>query len=309
MKKIEIIGLQTIPEIKAGDNLSQIICDCAKNENVGINEKDIVVLTSKIVSKALGLTRKKTDVKISEKAAKISKKTGKDPIWVQMILDAGHKIIAVLPLGGAITKYVVMGSTDAQTSQKLCDNEKCLFITKSPTGSIHTCDAGIDGSNHPAGIVSLMPEDPDAEAAKIRNQIQKITGKNIAVILADTEIVPLGTIDIAVGSAGINPCSANFGKKDRFGRSKFGGIDLVAHELTAASSLLFGQCDAGVPVVIIRGCNYEVSETKNIANTFYFEGGHKGFMKILKQGFRDSSYAVDSIFEKIMFRIGSWFIR
>jgi coenzyme F420-0:L-glutamate ligase / coenzyme F420-1:gamma-L-glutamate ligase len=104
MKKIEILGLQTISEIKTGDSLAKIIFDCAKNENVGVNEKDIFVLTSKIVSKALGLIRKKSDVKVSKKAAKISKKTGKDPIWVQMILDAGHKIIGVIPLGGAITK-------------------------------------------------------------------------------------------------------------------------------------------------------------------------------------------------------------
>ena len=88
MKKIELIGLQTVPEIQAGDNLAQIICDCAKKENIGINEKDILVLTSKIISKALGLTRKKSDVKVGEKALKLSKKTGKDPLWVQMILDA-----------------------------------------------------------------------------------------------------------------------------------------------------------------------------------------------------------------------------
>jgi len=309
MKKIELIGLQTIPEIKAGDNLAQIICDCAKNENVGINEKDIIVLTSKIVSKALGLTRKKTDVKISKKAMKISKKTGKDPIWVQMILDAGHQIILVIPLKGALTDYITASSRQADDSRKLCDNEKVIFVTKSKSGRICTCDAGIDGSNHPAGIVSLMPEDPDAEAAKIRAEIRKITGKNIAAILADTEIVPLGTIDIAVGSAGINPCSANFGKKDKFGKSKFGGIDLIAHEITAASALLFGQGDAGVPAVIIRGCDYEVSETKNITNTLHFEGGHKGLMKILKQGLKASSYAVDSTFEKILFRISSWLIR
>jgi len=309
MKKIEIIGLQTIPEIQAGDNLTQIIYDCAKNENVGINEKDIIVLTSKIVSKALGLTRKKSDVKISKKALRISKKTGKDPVWVQLILDAGHQIILVIPLRGALTNYITASSLQADDSRRLCDDEKVIFVTKSPTGRVCTCDAGIDGSNHPAGLVSLMPEDPDAEAAKIRAELRKITGKNIAVILADTEIVPLGTIDLAVGSAGINPCSANFGKKDRFGRSKLGGIDLVAHEITAASSLLFGQCDAGMPAVIIRGCDYEVSETKNIANTLHFEGSHKGLMKILKQGFKDSSYAVDRPSEKILFRIASWLIR
>ncbi len=309
MKKIELICLRTIPEIQAGDNLAEIICSCAKSENIGINEKDIVVLTSKIVSKALGLTRKKSDVKISKKALKISKKTGKDPIWVQMILDAGHQIVLVIPLKGALTDFITASSHQADDSRKLCDNEKTIFITKSPTGRICTCDAGIDGSNHPPGIVSLIPADPDAEAAKIRAEIRKISGKNTAVILADTELIPLGTIDMAVGSAGINPCSANFGKKDRFGRSKFGGIDLIAHEITAACALLFGQSNAGVPVVIIKGYNYEVSETKNIANMLYFKGGHKGFMKILKHSFRDSSYAVDSTLEKIMFRIGSWLIR
>jgi coenzyme F420-0:L-glutamate ligase/coenzyme F420-1:gamma-L-glutamate ligase len=309
MKKIEIIGLQTIPEIKAGDNLPQIICDCAKNENVGINEKDIVVLTSKIVSKALGLTRKKLDVKISKKALKISKKTGKDPIWVQMILDAGHKIIAVLPLSGAITKYVVAASTDAQTSQKLCDNEKCLFVTKSPTGSIHTCDAGIDGSNHPEGIVSLFPENPDGEALKIRKGIQKISGKNVAVVLADTELVPYGTIDTAVGSSGINPCSIMFGKKDKFGKSKFGGVDLVGIELTAASALLFGQTDAGIPVTIIRGYEYQFDETRNISNTMRFAGQEKDILQIIRGTMKLTSYAIEDFGKKLLLRIGSWFVR
>src|SRR4030042_1067397 len=252
MKKVELIGLQTIPEIKAGDNRAKIICDCAKNENVGINEKDILVLTSKIVSKAMGLIRNKADVKVSKKALKISKKTKKDPIWVQMILDAGHKIIAVIPLGGAITKYVVAGSTDAEGSQRLCDNEKCLFITRSKTGSIHTCDAGIDGSNHPVGVVSLFPEDPDGEAAKIRAEIRKITGKNVACLLADTEIIPYGTIDNAVGLSGLNPCSIMFGQKDKFGKPKFGGVDLVGLAMTAASALLFGQRDSVFPVTIKR---------------------------------------------------------
>jgi coenzyme F420-0:L-glutamate ligase/coenzyme F420-1:gamma-L-glutamate ligase len=308
MKRIELIGLQTIPEIKAGDDLAKIICDCAKNENVGINEKDIIVLTSKIVSKALGLIRKKADVRVSKKALKISKKTGKDPTWVQMILDAGHKIIAVMPLGGAITKYVVAGSTDAESSQRLCDNEKCLFITKSPTGSIHTCDAGIDGSNHPEGVVSLFPENPDAEAAKIRAEIRKLTGKNIVVILADTEMIPYGTIDTAVGSSGINPCSIMFGKKDKFGKPKFGGVDLVGSEMTAASALLFGQTNSGIPVTIIRGYQYQFDETRNVSNTLRVASGEKDIRRIVKGVMRASSYAVDGFARRILLRIGSWFV-
>jgi coenzyme F420-0:L-glutamate ligase/coenzyme F420-1:gamma-L-glutamate ligase len=308
MKKIEILGLQTIPEIRAGDDLAKIICDCAKNENVGINEKDIIVLTSKIVSKALGLIRKKSDVKVSKKALKISKKTGKDPVWVQMILDAGHQIVAVLPLEGAITKYVVNGSTDAESSQRLCDNEKCLFITRSKSGSIHTCDAGIDGSNHPAGIVSLFPENSDGEALKIRKEIEKIAGKKIAVILADTELIPYGTIDIAVGSSGVNPCSIMFGKKDKFGKPKFGGIDLVGLELTAASALLFGQTDSGIPVTIIRGYDYQFNEKKNVSNTLRFAGDEKDILQIVRGTMRATSYAVDGFSRKLLLRIGSWFV-
>ena len=309
MKKIEILGLQTIPEIRAGDDLAKIICDCAKSENVGINEKDIIVLTSKIVSKALGLIRKKSDVKVSKKALKISKKTGKDPVWVQMILDAGHQIVAVLPLEGAITKYVVNGSTDAESSQRLCDNEKCLFITRSKSGSIHTCDAGIDGSNHPAGIVSLFPENPDGEALKIRKEIEKIAGKKIAVILADTELIPYGTIDIAVGSSGVNPCSIMFGKKDKFGKPKFGGIDLVGLELTAASALLFGQTDSGIPVTIIRGYDYQFDEKKNVSNTLRFAGDEKDILHIVREAMKLTSYAIEGFGKKLLLRIGSWFIR
>jgi coenzyme F420-0:L-glutamate ligase/coenzyme F420-1:gamma-L-glutamate ligase len=309
MKKIEILGLQTVPEIRAGDDLAKIICDCAKNENVGINEKDIIVLTSKIVSKALGLIRKKSDVKVSKRALKISKKTGKDPIWVQMILDAGHQIVAVLPLEGVITKYVVNGSIDAESSQRLCDNEKCLFITRSKSGSIHTCDAGIDGSNHPEGIVSLFPENPDGEALKIRKEIEKIAGKKIAVILADTELIPYGTIDIAVGSSGVNPCSIMFGKKDKFGKPKFGGIDLVGLELTAASALLFGQTDSGIPVTIIRGYDYQFDEKRNVSNTLRFAGDEKDILHIVREAMKLTSYAIEGFGKKLLLRIGSWFIR
>ena len=309
MKKIELLGLQTIPEIKAGDNLAQIICDCAKSENVGINEKDILVLTSKIISKYLGLTRKKSDVIVSQKAINISKKTGKDPVWVQMVLDAGHEIIAVVPLGGTVTDYIVSVSGDAETSKRLCDNEKCLFITKGPTGRIHTCDAGIDGSNHPEGIFSLFPDDPDGEALKIRKEIQKISGKNIAVVLADTELVLYGTIDVAVGSSGINPCSLMFGKKDKFGKPKFGGVDLVSWEMTSASALLFGQTDAGIPVTIIRGYEFEIDETRNISNTMRFVGDDKDIMQIVRGTMELTSYTFRSFAKKLVFRIGSWFIR
>ena len=242
MKRIEVLGLQTIPEIRQGDNLAEIIVKCANDETGGLQEKDIIVLTSKIVSKAAGRTRKFSEVKPGKKALAISRGTGKDAKWLQMIFDEGHEILAIMPLKGIIEKHIMNASVgDEQCSSRLVEHEKAICITKGKDGKFHTCDAGIDGSNHQPDIVSLLPKDPDKTARQIREQIQKLSGRQVAVILADTEMIPFGTMDFAVGSSGIEPREKMFGKPDLFGKPKFGGIDLTAHELTAASALVFGD--------------------------------------------------------------------
>jgi coenzyme F420-0:L-glutamate ligase/coenzyme F420-1:gamma-L-glutamate ligase len=308
MKKIEMLGLETIPEIQKGDKLAQIVCDCAKNENIKINDKDIIVLTSKIVTKALGLTKKMSDVKVSQKALKISENTGKSPFWVQMILDTGQQVLAVLPLKGTIKKFILADSANSEMSEKLCEAEKCLIISKDQNGYLHTCDAGIDGSNHPQGIVGMVPDNPDEEALKIRKEIEKISNAKVAVILADTELTLFGSIDTPVGSSGINPYSLMFGCKDKFGKPKFGGIDLVTHEITAASALLFGQTDSGIPVAIIRGYDFEIDESRNISNTLQF-GSESDILKTIRETMRLTSYAINGFYRRILLRIGSFFIR
>ena len=307
MKKIEVLGLQTIPEIKQGDNLAEIIVTAGKEEIGGLQEKDIVVLTSKIVSKATGRLRKYSEVTPGKKALAISAKTGKDAKWLQMIFDEGHKILAIIPLKGVLKQYIINTSKDTQCAEELVEHEQSLCITRSKDGRIHTCDAGIDGSNHPAGILSLMPEDPDGQARKIRQEIQKLTGKQLAVILADTEMIPFGTMDFAVGSSGIEPVSKMFGQKDLEGNPKFGGIDLVAFELTAASTLVFGQTAAGIPVAIIRGYEYEINETENVSNTILPQASDADTAEVLKATLRATAYA-QGLKTRLLLRIVSWFI-
>lgn len=307
MKKIEILGLQTIPEIESGDNLPEIIIECAETEIGGLQNKDIIVLTSKIVSKALGRVRKLSEVTPGKKALAISARTGKDAKWLQMIFDEGHKILAIIPLKGALGQHIVNASQDSKAGRELVEHEQALCITKGRDGCIHTCDAGIDGSNHPPGIVSMLPENPDAEAKKIRGQIQKLSGKQIAVILADTEMIPFGTIDVAVGSSGISPISRRFGQKDLFGRPKFGGIDLIDHELAGTSALLFGQTGAGIPVVIIRGYEYEINETENIANTNVPKASSADVTIAIKATMRATACAQD-IRRRLLLKIASWFV-
>jgi coenzyme F420-0:L-glutamate ligase/coenzyme F420-1:gamma-L-glutamate ligase len=307
MKRIEVLGLQTMPEIKKGDNLPEIIVRCVDDEIGGLQEKDVIVLTSKIVSKALGRTRKLSEVVPGKKALAISRRTGKDAKWLQMIFDEGHQILAILPIKGIIEKQIMQASEDTECTKELCEHEQAICITKGRDGKIHTCDAGIDGSNHPADIVSLLPEDPDGEAKRIREQIQELTGKKVAVILADTEMIPFGTMDFAVGSSGIEPVVKMFGRKDLFGKPKFGGIDLVASELTAASALVFGQTEASIPVAVIRGCEYEISETENISNTLLLQTGNTDFAKVIKATMRATAYA-HNLKNRLLLQVASWFV-
>lgn len=307
MKKIEVLGLQTIPEIKQGDNLPEIIVKCVDDEIGGLEEKDVIVLTSKIVSKAAGRTRRLNEVKPGKKALAISARTGKDAKWLQMIFDEGHKILAIIPLKGAIERHIMRASKDGESADELIEHEQAVCITRSRDGRIHTCDAGIDGSNHPAGVVSLLPEEPDDEVRKIREQVQKLSGKEVAVILADTEMMPGGTMDFAIGSSGIEPVSKMFGTKDLFGKPKFGGIDLTAYELTAASTLVFGQTAGGIPVAVIRGCEYERSETANILNTLWSWTSDDGVKKAIKDTLRATSYA-KGLKTRLLLQIASWFV-
>jgi coenzyme F420-0:L-glutamate ligase/coenzyme F420-1:gamma-L-glutamate ligase len=307
MKRIEVLGLQSVPQIKQADNLAEIIVNCAKDEIGGLQDKDIIVLTSKIVSKAIGRVRKLSEVKPSRKALAISRRTGKDARWLQMIFDEGHRILAIMPLKGIVEQHLVKTSEDADCSRQLCEHEQAVCITRGKDGRIHTCDAGIDGSNHPPDVVSLLPEDPDEEARRIREEIAKLTGRQVAVILADTEIVPFGTIDFAVGSSGIEPVSKMFGKKDLFGKPKFGGIDLVSFELASASGLLFGQTASGIPVAIIRGYEYEINETENISNALIPQGSGADTAKAFKATIRATAYAM-GLKHRLLLRVASWFV-
>jgi coenzyme F420-0:L-glutamate ligase/coenzyme F420-1:gamma-L-glutamate ligase len=309
MKKIEVLGLQSVPEIKHGDNLAEIIVKCADCEIGGLQEKDIVVLTSKIVSKAAGLTKKLSDVKPGEKALMISRKTGKDAKWLQMIFDEGHKILAIMPLKGIIEQHIMNSSDDKETCRELIEHEQALCVTLGKDGRIYTCDSGIDSSNHPPGVVSFLPEDPDKAAKEIREQIQQLCGRRVAVILADTEIIPFGTMDFAVGSSGIEPRAKMFAKKDLFGKPKLGGIDLIAYELTAASALVFGQINAGIPAAVVRGYEYEINETANIANSIIGSGSAAGdTRKAIKATMKATSYAIEGLGKKLLLRIASWFV-
>lgn len=267
MIKVQILGLTSIPEIKPGDNLARIIVDRAQREMGTIEEKDVIIVTSKIVSKASGNIVDLGGVKPGKKALAIARKTGTSASIIQLMLDNGQQILAVIPLTEFTKELLLKHSRNRERAMHLLEEEKSVLITRDRYGRISN-QAGIDSSNHPDDTVSLLAADPDGAALALRQDIKQLTAKEVAVIIADSSpfLYGFGSIDLAVGSSGIEPVTKRFAESDRFGKPKFGGVDIIAHELTAAAALVFGQTDEGIPVVVIRGLDYQVSQTENVVN-------------------------------------------
>ncbi len=238
-KKIMIFGLETIPEIKPGDDLAKIIVKCAEKEGVGIRDRDIIVVSSKIVSKSEDRIIFLEEVDVSQEAEKLGKAVRKDPRLVQLILNESKSIVKV---------------------------ERGHIIAETRHGIV-CANAGIDRSNV-AGredVVVLLPLDPDHSARVLRESIRKLTGKNVAVVITDTYGRPLreGQVDMAIGLSGILPFKDYRGKKDWKGYVLKIKRIALADEIAAAAELVKGNGGEGIPVAIIRGLEYEVCETSS----------------------------------------------
>ena len=111
--KVELYGLR-LPEIKPGDDLAGLVIDAASKEAGGIRDGDVLVVTSKVVSKAYGfLIRlsefliRLSEVKPSMRALRIAEKTGGDPRFIQAVLDNSDEILFVLPFAKLVEKSVI----------------------------------------------------------------------------------------------------------------------------------------------------------------------------------------------------------
>ncbi|MDP3061632.1 MAG: coenzyme F420-0:L-glutamate ligase, partial [Chloroflexota bacterium] len=109
--------------------------------------------------------------------------------------------------------------------------------------------------------VSLLPEDPDASAERIRSGVRARLGVEVAVVVSDTFGRPWreGATNVAVGVAGLNPLRDYRGGTDSHGRPLRTTVIAVADELAAAAELATNKVTR-VPVALIRGYTYEQAE-------------------------------------------------
>ena len=235
MKGVEVIGVKKLPLIKKGNNLAELICNAAEKQNTPIQEKDVIVVTHVAVSKAEGNVVNLDEVSPSERAKEVAQKTDKDPALVEVILWE--------------TKDVVRTRVNS-------------LITETRNGMV-CANAGVDRSNvEGERNVVLLPKDADASAQKIRQEVKRLTGCNVAVIVSDTHGRPfrMGEINVAIGIAGIKPIRDRRGEKDLFGYVLRIKQTAVADELASAAELVMGQANEGIPAAIIRGYNYQATE-------------------------------------------------
>ena len=235
MDVIQIIGIENLPIIKIGDNIAELICQAAEKQGTPIKDGDVIVVSHIIVSRAEGNIVNLNEVKPSPFALELAKELRKDPALVEVILRESKGIV------------------------RMGDGK---LITRTKHGIV-CANSGVDKSNVPGErTVALLPKDPDLSARRIKEEIKRITGKDVAVIISDTHGRPLreGEINIAIGVAGIKPIRDRRGEKDLFGYTLKVKRTAIADELASAAELVMGQANEGVPAAIIRGYKYPKSE-------------------------------------------------
>ena len=217
---ISISPVEGLPEIREGDDLAALIAECAQLE-----DGDVLVVAQKVVSKAEGRVVELAGVEPSERARELA--ADQDPRQLEVILGESARIVRTRPP---------------------------LVIAETSHGFV-CASAGVDASNAPAPeTVVLLPEDPDASAARLRERLRDLAGADVGVIVSDSfgRAWREGTTDVAIGLAGVRPLLDLKGVRDAAGYELHATVIAVADELAGAAELAMGKTD-GVPAVVIRG--------------------------------------------------------
>ena len=222
-------AIPNIPLIQPGDDVLTVLLDKAEQAGLQPRDGDLLVVSSKIISKAEDRRVLLNCVQASAEARALAEETGKDPRLVELVLQE------------AVT-----------VSRKRLG----VLVTQHRLGFV-SANSGIDQSNIEAGNESalLLPLDPDATARTFRRAIQERLGIHIAVVISDTHGRPfrIGNVGVAIGVAGLPAVKDLRGRKDLYGRVLETTQQAYADLAASAAHLLCGEADEGCPVILVRG--------------------------------------------------------
>jgi len=236
---IQVIRIPNIPLINPGDDISRILLDTLKKESIKIENEDVFVIAQAIISKSENRIVDLKSITPSSKAKEYAKSVEKDPRIIELILQESKQVL----------KYNSHAMIVEHKSGLVCAN------------------AGIDQSNSgKKDHVTLLPNDPDNSASIIQMNIEKSLGKNIGVIISDTQGRPFrnGAINVGIGIAGFKDPVLNFkGKIDLFGYKLQTTEVNIIDELASVAELLMGESDEGYPIILIKGFKFELGTSNS----------------------------------------------
>jgi coenzyme F420-0:L-glutamate ligase / coenzyme F420-1:gamma-L-glutamate ligase len=221
VSEVRILPLLGWPEVREGDDLAELVVG-----SIELEDRDVLVLAQKVVSKAEGRVVRLDELEPSQRARELAGDE-EDPRRIEAILRESARVVRSRPP---------------------------LVIAETRHGFI-CASAGVDSSNAPErGMLVLLPVDPDASAARVRERLRKLTSRDVGVVVTDSFGRPwrAGTTDVALGVAGIRPLLDLAGRHDRAGYQLRHTQIAVADEVAGAAELVMGKVD-GIPGAVVRG--------------------------------------------------------
>jgi coenzyme F420-0:L-glutamate ligase/coenzyme F420-1:gamma-L-glutamate ligase len=234
---IAIIGVSGLPEIKCGADLGALVAQALRSARTEVVARDIFVIAQKIVSKSEGRSVRLDSIEPSARAREWAEAYDKDARLVEVVLRESKRIVRM---------------------------ERGVLISETRHGFV-CANAGVDASNVEEGTALLLPEDPDASAARIRKTREASYGVSLAVIVSDTFGRPWreGLVNVAIGVSGLAPLVDYRGEPDSHGRPLRVTVIAIADEIASAAELVMKKKD-GVPVAIVRGFDYDAREASGL---------------------------------------------
>jgi len=227
---IQILPIAGLPEIRPGDPLPQMLASRCMQKNTRLLPGDVMVVTQKIVSKAEDQFVDPMSIIASPEAITLAREVGKDAALVELVLRESSAVVRKGP---------------------------GILITRHRLGHV-MANAGIDASNIGAGNdnkLLLLPIDPDASAQRIADACEAAAGFSPAVVISDSFGRPwrMGTVNVAIGVAGMPAMLDQRGDVDRDGRVMQVTNVAVADAVAAAAGLAMGEGAEGIAACIVRG--------------------------------------------------------
>lgn len=236
--ELSVLVPDGIPEIRPGDDLGAIVAEAvARTPGLGaLRTDDVVVVTSKVVSKSEGAIVDLRSVEPRPEAVAWAARWKRDARQIEVVLREARRIVRMA---------------------------NGVIVTETPQGFV-CANGGIDASNVGPGsgsIVLLLPADADASAARIRAALAARLGVPAPVVVSDSFGRPWrwGIVDVAIGVSGIRPLEDLRGVPDADGRVMQSTVRAVADEIASAAELALGK-SAGRPVAVVRGARPPLGE-------------------------------------------------